>query len=101
MELHYRYERRICAKKREGVSIVKRRKGGSLWVYKRIIEEELLELKMIDLVSILFSFTFLLFSLIFLLKSRRKRRQSVTLSQKSHTLMIQGNNVEDSGKMMS
>ena len=55
------------------------------------------ELKVIDLVSILFSFYFLLF----LLKSRRQRRQSVTQSQKSHAHMIQGNNVEDSRKVTS
>jgi len=41
----------------------------------------------------------ILFSLIFLLKSRRQRRQSVIQSQKSHAHMIQENNVEDSRKM--
>ena len=65
------------------------------------IISRLLELKTIDLVSILFSFIFLLFSLIFLLKSRRQRRQSVTQSQKSHTHMIPENNIEGSGKMIS
>jgi len=44
---------------------------------------------------------FFIFSYFFLLKSRRQRRQSVTWSQKSHTHMIQGNNVEGSRKMTS
>jgi len=36
-----RGERRICAKKREGVSIVKGRKGGDKGVHKGTVEEGL------------------------------------------------------------
>jgi len=43
-------------------------------------------------------FYFPLFSLIFLLKSRKQKRQSVTWSQKSRAHMTQENNIEDSGK---
>jgi len=50
------------------------------------------ELKMMDLISILFSFIFLLFSLIFYWRVEDKEDKSVTQSQKSHAHMIQGNN---------
>ena len=41
MRLHYRYEKGVCAKEREDVSIVKRREERSVWVHKRTIEEGL------------------------------------------------------------
>ena len=33
MELHYWYEKRVCAKKRKGVSIIKEREGRDVQVY--------------------------------------------------------------------
>jgi len=38
---YYRGERRICTENKGGISVVKRRERGDIWVYQRTIEKSM------------------------------------------------------------